>query len=144
MPTNKGRALQARTSRRRRWRETRPCTSLPISGARRHLSLHRILYENLQTGRFFCTAIEKCWRETRPCTALPTSGTRTSRRERVLHPLNHRDDFSRPALRHGSLNSLFQVASYLPSCTCANAPISARLDTVFCTKTFKTDVFVLQ
>jgi hypothetical protein len=27
----------------------------------------------------------------------------------------HRDDFSRPALRHGSLNSLFQVALYLPS-----------------------------
>ena len=29
--------------------------------------------------------------------------------------LNHRNDFSRPALRHGSLNSLFQVALYLPS-----------------------------
>ena len=25
-------------------------------------------------------------------------------------PLNHREDFSRPALRHGSLNFLFQVA----------------------------------
>ena len=25
-------------------------------------------------------------------------------------------DFSRPALRHGSWNSLFQVAFYLPSC----------------------------
>jgi len=44
------------------------------------------------------------------------------RRERVLYwqptgpnPHNHRDDFSRPALRHGSLNSLFQVALYLPS-----------------------------
>ena len=31
------------------------------------------------------------------------------------NPLDHGDDFSRPALRHGSLNSLFQVASYLPS-----------------------------
>ena len=31
------------------------------------------------------------------------------------NPLNHRDDFSRPALRHGSLNSLFQIALYLPS-----------------------------
>ena len=30
-----------------------------------------------------------------------------------LNPLNRRDEFSRPALRHGSLNSLFQVASYL-------------------------------
>jgi len=29
--------------------------------------------------------------------------------------LNHRDDFSRPALRHESLNSLFQVALHLPS-----------------------------
>jgi len=33
------------------------------------------------------------------------------------NPLNHRDDFSRPASRHGSLNSLFQVALYLPSYT---------------------------
>ena len=31
------------------------------------------------------------------------------------NPLNHRDDFSRPALRHGSLNFLLQVALYLPS-----------------------------
>ena len=31
------------------------------------------------------------------------------------NPLNHRDDFSGPALRHGSLNSLFQVTLYLPS-----------------------------
>ena len=38
-------------------------------------------------------------------------------RERVLYrhptgpnPLNHRDDFSRPALRHGSLNSFFKAA----------------------------------
>ena len=31
------------------------------------------------------------------------------------NPLNHRNDFSAPALRrHGGLNSLFQVASYLP------------------------------
>ena len=44
------------------------------------------------------------------------------RRERVLYSqstgpnqLNHPDDFSRPALRHGILNSLFQVALYLPS-----------------------------
>ena len=29
--------------------------------------------------------------------------------------LNHRDNFSIPALRHRSLNSLFQVAKYLPS-----------------------------
>jgi hypothetical protein len=39
-------------------------------------------------------------------------------RERVLYglnPLNHRDELSGPALRHGSLNSLFQVALYLPS-----------------------------
>ena len=52
----------------------------------------------------------------------------SSERERVLYwqptgpnPLNHRDDFrddfSRPALRHGSLNSLFQVALHLPSST---------------------------
>ena len=45
-----------------------------------------------------------------------------AQRERVLYlqptgpnPLHHSDDFSRPALRHGSLNFLFQVASYLPS-----------------------------
>ena len=31
------------------------------------------------------------------------------------NPLNHRDDYSRPALRYGSSNSLFYVASYLPS-----------------------------
>ena len=31
------------------------------------------------------------------------------------NPLNDRDDFSRPALCHGSLNSLFQEALYLPS-----------------------------
>jgi len=43
-------------------------------------------------------------------------------RERVLcrqptgpNPLNHRDDWSGAALRHESLNSLFQVASCLPS-----------------------------
>ena len=30
------------------------------------------------------------------------------------NPLNHRGDFSRPALRHGSLNSLFQVILHLP------------------------------
>ena len=29
--------------------------------------------------------------------------------------LHHQDDLSRPALLHGSLNSLFQVALYLPS-----------------------------
>ena len=47
---------------------------------------------------------------------------RLHHRERVLYrqhtgpnPLNHQDDFSGPALRHGSLNSLFQVASYLSS-----------------------------
>ena len=33
----------------------------------------------------------------------------------IRYPLNHRHDFSRPALRHGILNSLFQVALYLPS-----------------------------
>ena len=33
--------------------------------------------------------------------------------------LNHRDDFSRPALRHESLNSLFQVALHLPPRPCA-------------------------
>ena len=54
--------------------------------------------------------------------ALDRSGSgspacRSSERERVLHwrhtcpnLLNRRDDFSRLALRHGSLNSLFQVA----------------------------------
>ena len=31
------------------------------------------------------------------------------------NPLHHRDNFSSPALRHGSLNSLFQVDLYLPS-----------------------------
>jgi hypothetical protein len=43
-------------------------------------------------------------------------------RERVLYlqptgpnPHNLRDGFSRPALRHGSLISLFQVAACLPS-----------------------------
>ena len=47
---------------------------------------------------------------------------RTEGRERVIYwqptgpnPLHHRDGFSRPALRHRSLNSLFQVALYLPS-----------------------------
>ena len=30
------------------------------------------------------------------------------------NPLNHRDDFSRPALRRDYLNSLLQVAVYLP------------------------------
>jgi len=42
--------------------------------------------------------------------------------ERVLYrqptapnPLNDPDDFIRPALRHGSLNSVFQVALHLPS-----------------------------
>ena len=42
-------------------------------------------------------------------------------RERVLYwqptspnPLNHRHNFSRPALRHGSLNPLFQVALQRP------------------------------
>jgi len=42
--------------------------------------------------------------------------------ERILYwqptgpnPLDHRDDFSRPALRHGRLNSLFMVAFYLLS-----------------------------
>ena len=46
---------------------------------------------------------------------------RASRRERILYcqptgpnPLHHLDDFGRPALRHGSSNSLFQVALYLP------------------------------
>ena len=29
--------------------------------------------------------------------------------------LNHRHDFSGPASRHGSLNSLFQIPLYLPS-----------------------------
>ena len=45
-----------------------------------------------------------------------------SNRERVLYwqptgpnPLNHRDEFSRPVLRHGTLDSLLQVAWYLPS-----------------------------
>ena len=45
-------------------------------------------------------------------------------RERLLYrqstgpnPLSHRDDFARPALRHESLNPLFQVALYLPSYT---------------------------
>ena len=31
------------------------------------------------------------------------------------NPLNHRDDVSGPALRHGSLNCFFQVAVYLHS-----------------------------
>ena len=31
------------------------------------------------------------------------------------NPINHRDDFGRPALRHGSLNSPFQVALHPPS-----------------------------
>jgi len=49
--------------------------------------------------------------------ASSNSATVASSRERVLYrqhsdpnQLNHRDDFGRPALRHGSLNSLFQVA----------------------------------
>ena len=44
----------------------------------------------------------------------------TPQRERILYcqptgpnPLNHRDSFSRSALRHGSSNLLFQVALYL-------------------------------
>ena len=43
-------------------------------------------------------------------------------RERVLYwqptspnPLNRREDFSTLALRHGSLNSLFQAALLIPS-----------------------------
>jgi len=57
-------------------------------------------------------------------------------RERVLHaqptgpnPLNHRDDFSGPALHHRSMNSLFQVAIYLPSSylrTCCEPPVPHR------------------
>ena len=50
-------------------------------------------------------------------------------RERVLYrqlsglnPFNRRDDFSGPALRHESLNSLFQVALYLPSSGDASLP----------------------
>jgi len=31
------------------------------------------------------------------------------------NPLNHQNDFSRPALRHGNLISLLQVALYLRS-----------------------------
>ena len=38
-----------------------------------------------------------------------------SRQPTVPNPLNNSDDFSRPSLRHESLNSLFQVALYLPS-----------------------------
>ena len=49
-------------------------------------------------------------------------GGQGPRRERVFYwqptgsnPLHHRDDYSGPALRHGSLNFLFQVAFYSPS-----------------------------
>jgi len=35
------------------------------------------------------------------------------------NPLNHRDAFSGSAVRHGTLNSLFQVAVYLPSSVCS-------------------------
>ncbi len=45
-----------------------------------------------------------------------------SDRERILHwqptgpnPLDDRNDSSRPALRHGNVDSLFQVALHLPS-----------------------------
>ena len=55
-------------------------------------------------------------------------------RERVLYwqltgpnPPNHRDDFSRPALRHGSLNSIFRVASYLQSWKVPRLPPSDHL-----------------
>ena len=33
----------------------------------------------------------------------------------VAGSIHHQDDFSRPALHHGSLNPLFEVALYLPS-----------------------------
>ena len=59
--------------------------------------------------------LRKSWAS--PGRSLRVSGFQ---REIVLHrqptgpnSLNHRDDFSRPALRNGSLNSLSQVA-YLP------------------------------
>ena len=47
----------------------------------------------------------RCWQGQLALRGLPTGP----------NPLHHRDDFSRPALRHGSLNSFFQVALYLPS-----------------------------
>ena len=71
-------------------------------------------------------------------------------RERVMYcqptgpnPLNHRDGFSRRVLRRWSLNSLFQVALYLPSqCTHENHtrihkpstldPRPSTLDDTFC------------
>ena len=39
------------------------------------------------------------------------------------NPLNRRNDFSRPALRHGNLDSLFQIATYLPSTESARGRI---------------------
>ena len=50
-------------------------------------------------------------RPTAARSADPTPPTPLS----TTNPLNHRDDFSRPALRHGTLQSLFQVALYPPS-----------------------------
>ena len=50
----------------------------------------------------------------------PTAAERESVMDRQPtgpNPLNDRDDFSRPALRHGSFNSLFQLPSALPKFT---------------------------
>ena len=56
-----------------------------------------------------------------PCT-LPLSHALPSQRKSFLidkptcpNPLNHRDVFSGPVLRHGSLNPPFQVPLHLPS-----------------------------
>jgi hypothetical protein len=43
------------------------------------------------------------------------SGRILDRQPTGQSPLNHRDYFCGPALRHGSLNSLLRVALYLPS-----------------------------
>ena len=52
-----------------------------------------------------------------------------SQRERVVYgqptgpnPLNHQDEFSRPALRHGGFNSLFQEDSVPEVCSVHAGP----------------------
>jgi len=49
------------------------------------------------------------------CSIQPFRETVLYRQPAGPNPLNHQNNFSAPALRHRSLNSLFQVASYLPS-----------------------------
>ena len=83
----------------------------PLPPLRTIYKLPELMYKSIKKGLLIRARVVK-W----------LSQVLAMRTERVLHrkltgpnPLNHRDDLSRPALRHGSVNSLFQVALYLPS-----------------------------